>query len=59
MMSDGPQLYLRCEYCLTFFEHNGGKRKRHCSDAHKQAAWRAAQAAQKAEPPENNPENHD
>ena len=39
-----PQLYLRCEWCMHFFEHNGGKRKRFCSDAHKQAAWRAQQA---------------
>lgn len=41
-MSSGPQLYLKCEWCHEFFEYNGGKRKRFCSDAHKQAAWRAA-----------------
>lgn len=42
-MNSGPQLYLNCEWCHEFFEYNGGKRKRFCSDAHKQAAWRAAQ----------------
>ena len=40
-MKDGPQLYLRCDWCHGFFAYNGGKRKRWCSDAHKQAAWRA------------------
>ena len=41
MKDNGPQLYLKCEWCLCFFVHNGGKRKRWCTDAHKQAAWRA------------------
>ena len=39
---DGPQLYLRCEWCGKFFEYNGGKRRRYCTQAHKQAAWRRA-----------------
>lgn len=39
-MNPGPQLYLNCEWCHEFFEHNGGKRRRYCSAAHKQAAWR-------------------
>lgn len=43
-MNSGPQLYLNCEWCREFFEYNGGKRKRFCSDAHKQAAWRHTQA---------------
>lgn len=38
----GPQLYLKCEWCGKYFEYNGGKRKRWCTDAHKQAAWRSA-----------------
>lgn len=41
MNDNGPQLYLKCEWCSCMFEYNGGKRKRFCSDAHKQAAWRA------------------
>ena len=40
-MKAGPQLYLRCEWCHGFFKHNGGKRKRWCTDAHKQAQWRS------------------
>lgn len=39
-MKAGPQLYLQCEWCHCFFEYNGGKRRRWCSDAHKQAHWR-------------------
>lgn len=39
---DGPQLYLRCEWCGEFFEYNGGKRRRYCTQACKQAAWRRA-----------------
>lgn len=41
-MKAGPQLYLRCEWCLNYFPYHGGKRKRFCSDAHKQAQWRSS-----------------
>jgi hypothetical protein len=44
MKADGPQLFLRCEWDQKFFEYNGGKRRRYCSDACKQAAWRAGTA---------------
>lgn len=40
-MNSGPQLYLKCEFDGVLFEYNGGKRRRFCSDACKQAAWRA------------------
>lgn len=46
MKADGPQLYLKCEHCGCMFEHNGGKRRRWCSDAHKQAAWREQRQAE-------------
>lgn len=44
----GPQLYLRCEFCGGYFKYRGGKRKRWCSDAHKQAAWRIANESSSA-----------
>jgi protein-arginine kinase activator protein McsA len=40
MKKDGPQLYLKCERCETYFEHPGGKRRRWCSDKCKMAGWR-------------------
>jgi len=36
----GPQLYLCCEHCHNYFKYDYGKRRRFCTDAHKQAAWR-------------------
>ena len=41
-MRPGPQLYLKCEWCDSYFKYNGGRRNRWCSNAHKQAAWREA-----------------
>lgn len=47
-MKSGPQLYLKCEWCGCFFPHGGGKRKRWCSDKHKQASWRNDRALEQA-----------
>ncbi len=35
-----PQLYLLCDYCKSYFEYSGGKRRKWCSNACKQKAWR-------------------
>lgn len=55
-MNTGPQLYLKCEFDGVLFKYNGGKRRRFCSDACKQAAWRAAHTAEKVDPPKKEPE---
>ena len=41
MKKEGPQLYLKCEWCGSYFEYDGGRRGRWCSAAHKVAAWRS------------------
>lgn len=45
-MAKGTQLYLKCENCDGFFEHNGHKKKRWCSGKCKVAAWRKASQVQ-------------